>query len=111
MLLLFSKISVAETIKLKLLRMCLGELGQTTFEARRLDEASPMDEALNRLNRMQSTEDNTSTRNNNPDTSLYRHELKDLLQKHSSRPESPILRLLLNNASQIATGEIIMVKL
>ncbi len=35
-----NKVSVPEAIKVKLLRLCLGEHGQITFAARRLDEAT-----------------------------------------------------------------------
>ncbi len=49
---LVNKVSVLEAIKVKLLRLCLIELGQSTFNARRLDEASSMNETLNHLNRM-----------------------------------------------------------
>ncbi len=44
-----NKISVPEDIKMKLLRLCLGEHGQTTFDARRLDEVTTMDDALMHL--------------------------------------------------------------
>ncbi len=49
---LINKASVLEAIKLKLLLLSLGEFGQSTFDARRLDETSSMDETLNHLNNM-----------------------------------------------------------
>ncbi len=58
------KVSVPEAIKLKLLRLFLTELGQSTFDSRRLDEASSMDKALNHLNRMWGTGGNILTKNN-----------------------------------------------
>ncbi len=39
---IINKVSVPEAFKWKLLRLFLGELGQSTFEARRLDKASLM---------------------------------------------------------------------
>ncbi len=39
LVLLVNKLSVPEIIKVKVLRLCLGERGQATFDARRLDEA------------------------------------------------------------------------
>ncbi len=41
-----NKVSVPEVIKKKFLRLCLGEHGQTTFDARRLDEATTLDDSV-----------------------------------------------------------------
>ncbi len=109
---LINKVSVSEAIKLKLLRLCLGELGQSTFDARRLDEASSMDEALNHLNSMWGTEDNLLTKYNQPlheaaEDLLYRDELKHLLQRHAPVPRITSTTTVgsLKNASLIAAGE------
>ncbi len=88
---LINKVSVLEAIKLKLLRLCLGELGQSTFDVRRLHEASSMDETLNHLNCMWGAENNILTKINQPlheaaESLLYRDELKHLLQKHAPEP-------------------------
>ncbi len=88
---------VPETIILKLLRLCLGELGQSIFDSIRLEDEFPMDEALKR---MLGTEDTILTKNYQPlhETAadlFYRHELKDLHRSIAPRPESTILRLLI----------------
>ncbi len=55
-----NKVSNPEVIKvLKLLRACLGELGQATFDTRRLSEASTLDDALMHLDSIRGTGDNT----------------------------------------------------
>ncbi len=86
-----NKVSVRDAIKWKLLRLCLGELGQSTFEARRLDKASFMGEPRNHFNRIWGAEDNVLSRNNQPvheaaEDLLYRDELNHLLQKHALEP-------------------------
>ncbi len=48
MLTLVNKMSVPEVIKLQLLQLCFDEHGQATFNTRRLDEASTLDDALMR---------------------------------------------------------------
>ncbi len=85
---LINKVSVPGAIKLKLLRLCRDELGQSTFDARRLDEASSMDETLNHLNSMWGAENKTLTKINQPlhkaaANLLYRDQLKHRLQNSS----------------------------
>ncbi len=97
-----NKVSVPEAIKVKLLRLCLGEHGQTTFDTRRLDEATTLDDALIRLDSIWGTEDNTLTTYPQPiqetaEEFLYRHQLKDLLQKYASE---------CTNNSSIAVGSL-----
>ncbi len=55
---LINKVFVPEAIKLKLLRLCLGELGQSTFDARLLHEACSIYNTLNHLNSMCYAENN-----------------------------------------------------
>ncbi len=59
-----NKVSITEAIKLKLLQLCIGELGQPTFAARRLEEAPSMDEALYHLNCTWGAEYNIFAKNN-----------------------------------------------
>ncbi len=44
------KVSIPEVIKVKLLRWCLGEHGQVTFDTRRLDEATTLGDTFMQLN-------------------------------------------------------------
>ncbi len=46
---LVNKISVPEVINVKLLRLCFGERGQATFDRRRLNEATSLDDTLMHL--------------------------------------------------------------
>ncbi len=63
--------------------------GQTTFDARRLDEAITLDDALMYLDSIWGTGDNTFTSDLQPlhetaENFLYPHQLKDLQQKYAS---------------------------
>ncbi len=111
---LITKVSVLEAIKLKLLRLC--ELGQPTFDARRLDGAASMDETLNHLNSMWGAENNILTKINKPlheaaEDLLYRDELKHLQQKHASEPRITSTTSVgsLKYASLIAAAESLFV--
>ncbi len=46
LILLLNKIPVPEIITVKLLRLCLGEHGQGSFDTRRLGEATALGDAL-----------------------------------------------------------------
>ncbi len=48
--------TLTEVLKLKLLRLLLGENGQITFDARRLSEASTLEDALRQLNNIWGTD-------------------------------------------------------
>ncbi len=87
--LIVNNATLTEVLKLKLLRLLLGENGQPSFDRRRMNEASSQDDALKQLNSIRGTEDNFFTAFNQPlnetvEDLLYRQELKDLLRKHSS---------------------------
>ncbi len=74
---------------MKLLRFCLGEHGQTSFNKRRLDEVSTLDDALMQLASIWGTGGNNFTSGVQPlhetaEEFLYRHQLKDLLQQYAS---------------------------
>ncbi len=56
---LVNKVSVPELIKVKPLRLCLGEHGQATFDTRRLNEATTLDDALMHLDSIWGTRENT----------------------------------------------------
>ncbi len=74
--------------------------------SRILNEASSMDEALNNLNRIWGTEDNILIKSNQPvQPLLYRHELKDFLQRHTSEATITNTTVVdsLKSASRIAT--------
>ncbi len=47
-----------EVLKLKLLRLLLGEKRRTLFNARRLNEASSVEDALRQLNNLWGTNEN-----------------------------------------------------
>ncbi len=84
-----NKVSALEAIKVKLLRVCHGEHGQTTFDASQLDEDTTLDDALMHLDSIWGTGDNTFTSALQPlhetaDELLYRHHLKGLLLKYAS---------------------------
>ncbi len=55
---LINNVSVLEAIKLILLRLCLGELGHSNFDARWLDGASSIGKTQNHLNNMRGAEIN-----------------------------------------------------
>ncbi len=81
--------TLTEVMKLKLLRLLIGENGQRSFDTRRMNKASSLDDALEQLNRIWGTEDNIFTAYNRSlhkliEDLLYRQELKDLLRKHSA---------------------------
>ncbi len=78
---------LTEVLKLKLLRLILGENRQTSFGARRLNEASSIEDALRQLNNFWGTNGNIfaafiDPMYDNEDDLLYRQCLKDLLLKH-----------------------------
>ncbi len=74
---------MTEVLKLKLLRLLLGENGQTLFDFRRLNEASSLEEALRQLNNFWGTAYIDPLYDNEEDLH-YRQWLKNLLQKHSA---------------------------
>ncbi len=82
---------------MKFLRLLLGENGQITFDARRLGEASTLEDALRQLTNFWSTDEDIFDAYihplyNNDEDSLYRQYLNNLLLKHSaeSRNSSPL---------------------
>ncbi len=87
---LINNVSLPEAIKFKLLQFCLGELGQPTFAARRLEEASSMAEALYNLKCTWGAEYNILAKKNQhlheAVEDLYRDDLNNLLQKHAPVP-------------------------
>ncbi len=81
---LVNKVSVPEVIKVKLLRLCLGEHGQATFDTRQLNETTTLDDALMHLDSIWGTGDSTFTTYLQPhhettEEFLHRHQLKNLL--------------------------------
>ncbi len=108
---LINNVSLPGVIKLKLLQLCLGELGQPPFAARRLEEAPSMDEALYHLNCTWGAEYNIFAKNNQPLHQAvedpYRDELNHLLQKHATVPRitSTTGAGSLTNVALIAAGE------
>ncbi len=80
--------SLTEVMKLKFLRLLFGENGQPSLDARRMSEATSLDEPLEQINRIWGTEDNIFAAYDHPlhetdEDLLYRQELKDLLRRHS----------------------------
>ncbi len=100
---------MTEVLKLKLLRLLLGENGQTPFDARRLNEVSSLEDALKQLNSFWGTNDNNiNPLYDNEEDLLYRQYLKDLLQKDpvESRNSSTISASpLKEDVSLTAKGE------
>ncbi len=89
--------TLTEVLKLKLLRLLLGENGQITFDARRLSEASTLEDALRQLNIFWSTDEDICDAYihplyDNDEDLLYRQYLNNRLLKHSaeSRDSSPL---------------------
>ncbi len=104
---------MTEVLDLKLLRLLLAENVQSTFGARRLNEASALDDALSLLNSIWDADDNIFAANIHPlyynkQELLYWQHLKDILQKHSfkSRKCCTICpSLLKEDVSLTANGE------
>ncbi len=72
-----------------MLRLLLEENGQITFDARRLGEASTLEDALRQLHNFWSTDEDISDAYihplyDNDEDLLYRQYLKDLWLKHSA---------------------------
>ncbi len=58
---LVNKSSLTKVIKLSLLRLLLGEKGQSPFDAGRLNEVSSLDNALRQRSSIWGADDNTFT--------------------------------------------------
>ncbi len=76
--------TLTEVLKLKLFRLLLGENGQVAFDARRLNEASSLEDALRQLNNFWGTDDNIFAAYIHPQYAneedlRYRQYLKDVL--------------------------------
>ncbi len=81
--------TLTEVMKLKLLGLLLGENGQPSFDRRRMNEVSSLDDALKQLNRMWGTEDNIFEAFDHPlhesdEDLVYLKELKELQRLHSA---------------------------
>ncbi len=84
---------------MKLLRLLLGEKGQITFDARRLSEASTLEDALRQLTNFWSPDDNIFAAYIHPlydsdEDLLYRKYIKDLWLKPSAGTQAPFLPAL-----------------
>ncbi len=107
---LVNKVFVPEVIEVKLLRLCPSEHGQTTFDTRRLDEATTLDDALMHIwgTGEHSFTSGVQPLHETPVEFFFQHQLTYLLQIYASEltdASSMAVGLLKEEDSLTAVGE------